>query len=245
MSKVKGYLGAAVTLFIVWYALAILLNTQALPTPVSTLSDFFHLLPSDLLWHFAVSLYRVGLSIILGVLLALPIGLILGREESIDRFFAPLIFILYPIPKVVFLPILLLLLGLGNLSKIVLITVIVFFQILVTTRDAAREIPSQTILSMKSLGATKWQIYRHVIYPASLPKMFTALRIAAGTAIAVLFFAESFATQDGLGYFIVDAWSRINYPDMFGGIVAMAIMGIIIYELLDLIEHRLCPWTKL
>ncbi|HCG99537.1 MAG TPA: ABC transporter permease, partial [Actinobacteria bacterium] len=143
--------------------------------------DFTRLVQGELSRHFAVSLYRVGVSILLGVALALPAGLILGREEWLDRFVAPIVFVLYPIPKIVFLPVLLLLLGLGNLSKIVLITVIVFFQILVTTRDAAKEIPGQSVMSMESLGATSWQIYKHVVYPASLPKMFTALRIASGT----------------------------------------------------------------
>lgn len=245
LDKARGYVGATILLFVFWYGLSLLLGTQALPSPIRVFGDFFRLIPGELGRHFAVSFFRVTVSIILGVLLALPVGLVLGQEECLDRFFAPLIFILYPIPKIVFLPVLLLLLGLGNVSKIVLITAIVFFQILVTTRDAARGIPNQIIISMKSLGATKRQIYRHVVYPASLPKMFTALRIAAGTAIAVLFFAESFATQEGLGYFIMDAWSRFNYSDMFGGIVAMALMGLIIYELLDLIERRLCPWTKL
>jgi len=245
LDKIKGYIGATITLFAVWHALSVILQIQALPSPVSVFGDFIRLIPGSLSRDFAISFYRVVVSILLGVALALPAGLILGREERLDRFLAPLVFVLYPIPKIVFLPVLLLLLGLGDLSKIVLITVIVFFQILVTTRDAAREIPAQTILSMKSLGATRWQIYRHVVYPASLPKMFTALRIAAGTAVAVLFFAESFATQEGLGYFIMDAWSRFNYGDMFGGIVGMAIMGIIVYELLDLFERRLCPWAKL
>jgi len=245
MNKAKGYLGATIALLIFWHALSALLKIQALPSPIIVFANFFNLLQGDLLKHFGISLYRVGLSIILGVAFALPAGLILGREEKLDRFAAPVIYVLYPIPKIVFLPVLLLLLGLGNLSKIVLITIIVFFQILVTTRDAAREIPNQTVLSMRSLGATSWQIYKHVIYPASLPKMFTALRIASGTAIAVLFFAESFATEEGLGYFIMDAWSRFNYSDMFGGIVAMALMGLIIYELLDMIERRVCAWTKL
>ncbi|HZD60857.1 MAG TPA: ABC transporter permease [Anaerolineae bacterium] len=245
MDKAKGYIGATIAIFVAWYGLAFFLKVQALPSPIAVFADFFRLLPGDLSRHFAISLYRVIVSIVLGVLLALPTGLILGREERLDRFIAPIIFILYPIPKIVFLPILLLLLGLGNLSKIVLITLIVFFQILVTTRDAAREIPSQSILSMRSLGATNWQIYKHVVYPASLPKMFTALRIASGTAIAVLFFAESFATEEGLGYFIMDAWSRFNYQDMFGGIIAMAVMGLIIYELLDVIERRTCAWTRL
>ena len=245
MEKLKSYTVAIFAILAGWHLLAVILNIQALPSPIIVMVDFTRLVPGELSRHFAVSLYRVGVSILLGVALALPAGLILGREEWLDRFVAPIVFVLYPIPKIVFLPVLLLLLGLGNLSKIVLITVIVFFQILVTTRDAAKEIPGQSVMSMASLGATSWQIYKHVVYPASLPKMFTALRIASGTAIAVLFFAESFATEEGLGYFIMDAWSRFNYSDMFGGIVAMALMGLLIYELLDVVERRACAWAKL
>ncbi|OFW34595.1 MAG: ABC transporter permease [Candidatus Aquicultor primus] len=245
MEKLKSYTVAIFAILAGWHLLAVILNIQALPSPIIVMVDFTRLVQGELSRHFAVSLYRVGVSILLGVALALPAGLILGREEWLDRFVAPIVFVLYPIPKIVFLPVLLLLLGLGNLSKIVLITVIVFFQILVTTRDAAKEIPGQSVMSMESLGATSWQIYKHVVYPASLPKMFTALRIASGTAIAVLFFAESFATEEGLGYFIMDAWSRFNYSDMFGGIVAMALMGLLIYELLDVVERRACAWAKL
>jgi NitT/TauT family transport system permease protein len=245
MEKLKSYAVAIFAILAGWHLLAVVLNIQALPSPIIVMVDFVRLVQGELSRHFAVSLYRVGVSILLGVALALPAGLILGREEWLDRFVAPIVFVLYPIPKIVFLPVLLLLLGLGNLSKIVLITVIVFFQILVTTRDAAKEIPGQSVMSMESLGATSWQIYKHVVYPASLPKMFTALRIASGTAIAVLFFAESFATEEGLGYFIMDAWSRFNYSDMFGGIVAMALMGLLIYEVLDVAERRMCAWAKL
>jgi len=245
VEKLKDYAVAGIVILGGWHILALILDIQAFPSPTIVITDFIRLIQGELSRHFAVSLYRVSVSIVLGVLLALPAGLILGREAWLDRFIAPVIFVLYPIPKIVFLPVLLLLLGLGNLSKIVLMTVIVFFQILVTTRDAAKEIPGQSVMSMRSLGATSWQIYKHVVYPASLPKMFTALRIASGTAIAVLFFAESFATEEGLGYFIMDSWSRFNYSDMFGGIVAMALMGLIIYEVLDIAERRACAWSKL
>ena len=92
-----------------------------------------------------------------------------------------------------FLPVLLVLLGLGNAPKIALIAIIVFFQILVTARDAAKAVPEASVLSVRSLGASRLDIYRHVVVPAALPDIFTALRIGTGTAIAVLFLAESIA----------------------------------------------------
>ena len=155
-----------------------------------------------------------------------------------------IVFLTYPVPKVVFLPVLLVLLGLGNASKITLITIIVFFQILVTARDAARAIPAASILSVRSLGAGQWGVFRHVVIPAALPDIFTALRIGTGTAIAVLFLAESIAGTNGVGYYIVDAWGRIDYGSMFAGIIGMALLGVVLYELLDALEGRLCRWTR-
>ncbi len=119
-----------------------------------------------------------------------------------------------------------------------------FFQILVTSRDAARAIPPASVLSVRSLGAGRMQVFRHVVVPAALPEIFTALRIGTGTAIAVLFLAESVAGTSGLGYYIVDAWGRIDYNAMFAGILAMAILGVVLYEVLDALESRLCRWTR-
>jgi NitT/TauT family transport system permease protein len=87
-------------------------------------------------------------------------------------------------------------------------------------------------------------VARHVVLPAALPEIFTALRIGTGTAIAVLFLAESIAGTNGLGWYIVDAWGRIDYPSMFAGIIAMGLLGVVLYEALDAIESRVTRWRK-
>jgi NitT/TauT family transport system permease protein len=158
--------------------------------------------------------------------------------------FSKIIYLLYPIPHVVLLPLVILLFGIGDLSKIVLIGLIVFFQILVTTRDAARAIHPNYLLTMRTLGASRAQIYRHVIWPATLPRILTALRISIGTAVAILFFVESFATTRGLGFVIMDAWGQADYERLYAGIVAMAALGLCLYLLLDLVEERVCRWTR-
>ncbi|MFZ5753474.1 MAG: ABC transporter permease, partial [Bacillota bacterium] len=94
------------------------------------------------------------------------------------------------------------------------------------------------------LHATTWQTYRHLVWPYCLPKILTSLRVSLGTAIAVLFLAETFASTDGLGYFILDAMERKEYPAMYAGILAMGLLGVITYALVDLIENRFCKWTK-
>ncbi|RYD01857.1 hypothetical protein N752_28020 [Desulforamulus aquiferis] len=182
------------------------------------------------------------LSLFVSLALAVPLGMFLGREGKFDRFISPLVYLIYPIPKIVFLPVLMALLGLKDLSKIALIVLVVFFQILVTTRDAARGINNEVIHSVISLGASKGDLYRHVVLPAVIPEVLTSLRIASGTAIAVLFFSETVASQEGLGYYLLDAWSRAAYPEMFAGIIAMGMMGYIIYKGIDLLEKRICQW---
>jgi ABC-type nitrate/sulfonate/bicarbonate transport system permease component len=242
--KVVGYLGAVIAVLVVWQLGAWALDSRALPGPVPALTAFFTAFWSDLAPHLAVSTWRVVAATVLGTVLAVPLGLWLGRSQRADAVAAPVIFLTYPIPKVVFLPVLLVLLGLGDASKIVLITLIVFFQLLVTARDAARAIPAGSVLSVRSLGAGELDVFRHVVVPAALPDIFTALRIGTGTAVAVLFLAESIGGTTGLGYYIVDAWGRLAYDAMFAGILGMALLGVGIYELLELAEARLCRWTR-
>jgi ABC-type nitrate/sulfonate/bicarbonate transport system permease component len=241
--KTLGYLAAVVVLLVGWELLSLAVSSPALPAPTAALSAFVQLF-GGILPQIGVSAWRVLAALAIGTTLAVPIGLALGRSPRADAVAAPLVFLSYPVPKVVFLPVLLVVLGLGSVSKITLITLIIFFQILVTARDAARAIPQASVLSARSLGADSFQVFRHVVIPASLPDIFTALRIGSGTAIAVLFLAESIAGSSGLGWYIVDAWGRIDYDGMFAGILGMALLGVALYELLDALEARLCRWTR-
>jgi NitT/TauT family transport system permease protein len=241
--KLLGYAGGVLALVVVWQLLSWLIDSPALPGPATAFAEFFESF-AEIAPHLLLSAARVVAALAIGTLLAAPLGLMLGRSPRADSVAAPIVFLTYPVPKVVFLPVLLVLLGLGNASKITLITIIVFFQILVTARDAARAIPAASVLSVRSLGAGQWGAFRHVVIPAALPDIFTALRIGTGTAIAVLFLAESIAGTNGLGYYIVDAWGRIDYGSMFAGIIGMALLGIVLYELLDALEGRLCRWTR-
>lgn len=230
--------------FILWKAAAIIVASPVLPHPELVLSRFIDEAGGLQFWfHFAISLRRVCASIIISWLIAFPLGAILGYSRTMDRIFAPLIFMAYPVPKMVLLPVIVLLFGLGDLSKIVLITLILFFQVLVSTRDGVRAISTKYYDSVESMGGGRIEIFRYVVFPAALPHSFTAIRISTGTAISVLFFAESFATTTGLGYLIMDAWARADYVMIFVGITGMSIMGLALYMLVALLEKRACAWT--
>lgn len=224
-----------------WQVTAMLLDTPALPAPAQAVAVFAEYAP-DIAPSFGVSLYRLLVSLFIGVVLGAPAGLALGRSPRLDALFAPVLYILYPLPKIVLLPILLVLLGLADAPKIALISLTVFFQVVVVMRDAAKAIPTATVLSVRSLGGSRADVWCHVILPATLPELFTTLRVSSAVAIAVLFFAEAIAGSTGVGYFIMESWAMVNYPRMFAGIIVLGIMGVAVYEVFDIAERRLTRW---
>lgn len=239
-------LGLILTL-ILWQLAAWAIHRPILPGPMPVLQTFVEgMLSGRLARHFLISTYRVLASIAISLVLAVPAGLALGQSPKLNRIFSPLLYIGYPIPKVVLLPIFLLLLGIGDASKIALIVVVLFFQVLVVVRDEASAIRPELIMSVRSLGAGRRALLRYVYFPASVPAMLTALRLSIGTAVAVLFLAESFATTSGLGYYImVDSWSRVAYREMYAGVLATSLLGLALYYLADWLERRLAPWLYL
>jgi NitT/TauT family transport system permease protein len=241
----RDLLLAGLVLVLIWAIVAQMLNADILPTPWSVAQALVRELPQGLAGHFLVSLARVVVSIMLALLLAVPAGLALGQSPALDRIFAPFVYILYPIPKIVFLPIVLLFLGIGDVSKVFIIAVILFFTILVVVRDGARALRPETIYSVRSLGAGRLALFRFVYLPATLPATLTAVRVSIGMAIAVLFFTETFATTSGLGYYIiVESWGRLAYPEMYAGVVCMSVMGVLLYVTVDWLERQLAPWSR-
>ncbi len=236
---------AALLLLLLWEIASWLLHMEVLPAPGAVLVAFGRGLAGELGRDFLVSFARVVASIIVSITLATPLGLALGQSRRLDRVFAPFIYLLYPIPKIVFLPIIILFLGVGNVSKVFIISLILFFQILVVVRDAASNLRPELIASVRSLGGGRRALFRFVYLPACLPAALTALRVSIGTAVAVLFFAESFATTSGLGYYIiVEAWGRLAYTEMYAGVVAMSVLGLLLYVIVDFLERRFCPWLS-
>jgi ABC-type nitrate/sulfonate/bicarbonate transport system permease component len=234
---------ATVGLLLAWQLAAMLLGRPVLPPPWEVLRAFVLALPNELGRHLLVSAWRVVASTLVAVAAAVPAGLGLGLSPTANRLASPLIYLLYPIPKIVLLPVVLLLLGIGNLSKVFIIAFILFFQMLVVVRDEAANLRPELIASVRSLGAGRRAIFRFVYLPACLPAVLTSLRVSIGTAIAVLFFAESFATTSGLGYYIiVETWGRLAYAQMYAGVVAMSLLGLTLYFTVDGLDRRLCPW---
>ena len=238
-------LAALLALVLIWQALAVAIRTPFLPSPFTVAATLWtETVNGALPQHFLASLWRVLASLVISIALAAPAGLALGQSAFLRRLFSPIIYLLYPIPKVVLVPLVLLFLGVGDLSKIVVIFLILFFQILVLVRDQAAALRPELIESVRSLGAGRKALFRFVYLPASLPAILTGVRQSIGTAVAVLYVTELVATRFGLGYYYIhyQGSTLLNYPAMYAGIVAMSLLGALLYIATDRLEKILCPW---
>lgn len=241
--KRRDALLAAVVVVLVWQVVSMIVNLPILPAPLLVASVFVQELRHGLLYHFAFSLWRVFIGMALSVLVAAPVGLAIGGSKSLNRLFSPLIYLLYPIPKVVFVPVVILFLGIGDIAKIAIMFLILFFQIVVLVRDQAAGLAPQLIQSLRSLGAGRRALFRFVYLPASLPAILTALRQSIGTAVAVLYITELSATKYGLGYYIYyNGSTLLDYPAMYAGVLAMSLLGLGMYFSVDWLEQKWCKW---
>ena len=235
--------GGAIALL--WAASASILQRPFLPSPLLAGERFVEkILDGTLLLHIGASLKRIFFALAMAGPPAWALGLLSGRVRGADAVASPFVYLLHPLPKVAFLPILMLFFGLGDASKVALMGLVVFGQLFVGARDSAKAIPSSLMDTVRSLGGSGVTLLRYAILPATLPSLLSSLRISLGTAIAVLFLSETFASMDGLGWYIMDSWSRVDYPDMYAAIIALSLVGLVLYLALDAVEAVALRWRE-
>ncbi len=244
LRQLLGGLSAVVLLLAIWWLGSFLLQKPLLPTPWTVLARLPELFAAGIWQHLLTSFYRVLVGILVSILGGFAIGLLMGSFPSWNQFFDPLIYLTYPIPKMALLPIVMLLGGLGDASKIIMIVLIVLPQVTISVRDAVREIPAHYYDVYRCLQASRWRQFSAITLPATLPAIFSATRISLGTAISILFFTENYGTEFGMGYFIMDAWTRMDYPAMYGGILILSGFGFLLFALMDLLSWYFFKWQQ-
>lgn len=240
--KWQGALYSFIVVIVLWWALAGILSIPIVPSPYRVFINIIEIFKSKMEIHLMYSLGRILAGIAISILVGVPLGYLMGYYNRIDKILSPLVYFTYPVPKLALLPVVMLLFGLGEISKLIMIVLIIVFQIIIASRDAVKGIPAETFRSLRSLGASKLQYITEIILPASLPEVLTSTRLALGTAVSILFFTETFGTEYGMGYFIMDSWMRVNYLDMYAGIVILSFMGFLIFTAIDIIEGYVCSW---
>jgi NitT/TauT family transport system permease protein len=201
-----------------------------LPTPWGVVAGIGDLLQHGLLLKYVVaSLFRVTWGFVLAVVLAVPLGLVIGWNRRADMAFNPLIQILRPISPLAWIPIAILWFGVGDLSAIFLIFLGCFFPLLVTAINSVHNIPEVYLNAGRNFGLTWWALVSRVLFPAVIPQLIIGMRITLGVGWLVVVAAEMIAVNSGLGFLIVDARNAGNRYDLVvAGMVLIGLIGLLL-----------------
>ena len=239
----KNFVIGAGIVFVIWYIAYVVIDRNVMPSPIIVLSRMYQLANHNIHIHLFSSFTRVALALAISMILGLFLGII-STHRYISKLMMPFLYFTYPIPRVALLPVVLLVFGLGDASTIIMICLIVIYPIIIVVRDTVKGIPRESYTGLVSLGASRMQIFRYVTLPWAFSAILSTLRISLGTAIAILFFTESYGTDHGMGFFILDMWMRLNYVMMFAGIVALSLFGFILFGIVDILEDVFLRWKK-
>ncbi|MDL2215386.1 ABC transporter permease [Dysgonomonas sp. OttesenSCG-928-M03] len=244
--RYAGFLFLGIALFtLIWYIASILADIKALPSPFDVYTAYGKAFDNGIFDHTFASLRRIVIALVISLVLALSLGILMGYNYKVNKVLSPLVYFSYPLPKLAILPVVMILFGLGDLSKVIIIVLIIVLQLTINIRDAVKNIPKEDYDILTSVRASSFQKIRHITIPAILPEVFSSLRVALGIALSALFFTETFGTDKGLGFYITDSWMRIDYIQMFFGILTLSVLGLIIFILLDILNLIVCKWKNL
>ncbi|MGX9353546.1 ABC transporter permease (plasmid) [Shimia sp. W99] len=221
------------------------IETQFFPAPSTIVMTGFERAQTAEFWtDIAASMKRIGIGYVMGAVPGILVGLGMGLFRPVREIFNPLIAALFPIPKIALLPLLLLIFGIGETSKYVVIAINVFFLMAINSFAGVVTIPQIYFDVAKNLRASKLRTYLTVALPGALPGIFTGLRICAGTALILLVAAEFSSADQGVGYRIWWAWSVFWVDTMYVGFFVIAVLGIAFSKLVDVAEYIALPWRR-
>jgi NitT/TauT family transport system permease protein len=212
-------------------------------TPGQIAGTLWEMFATGSIWHplgVSASGFAVGLGF--AIVVALPLGVLLGRSQVLNAMFDPFITAFNATPRLVFLPLVVLWLGLGLWSKVVIVFIGALFPLLINTYEGVRNADKVLINVVRSFGASEWAIARLVVLPNSLPYIVAGLRLAIGRAILGVVVAEFFGSEDGLGVMMVRASGSYHVDVVFAGLIVFAGLSLVMTGLVKVLEDRLGRW---
>jgi taurine transport system permease protein len=237
------------SILLAWYAVARLhlVSELFVPHPLSVWQAFVDIATEGyrggtLLHHLVDSLYRVVAGFLLAVVTAVPLGLAIGYSSKVRAVFDPLIEFYRPLPPLAYYTLLVIWLGIENESKIALLYLAAFPPLSVSAMAGVKGVSPERIQGARSLGATRWQVFRHVVFPSCLPDVFTGMRVSIGFTYTTLVAAEMVAATSGIGWMVLDASKFLRSDVMFMGNIVMGLTGIGLDRLIRIAESRVVPW---
>lgn len=193
--------------------------------------------------HVWATLQRVLWAFGVGATVGIGLGLLMGMFRPVRALLDPFVSVLSVLPKIAILPLVYLAFGgYGEVPKTVTVGIAVFAVVAINAMGAVRNIEGVLLEAGRNFGANWWQMFRHVVFPASLPTIFTGLRLGAATGLLVVIAAEFSYTNDGLGFLIWSSWNTLSTTRMFVGLIMIAILGVVLTFSLTLADRLALPW---
>lgn len=219
-----------------------------LPSPTLVVQTFFQLLENGfqgktLGQHVGISLYRFSVAFFFCMVIGVPVGLLMGMNARFRAILEPPIQAIRPVPKIALLPLFLIWFGIGNLSKIIVIAAPVFPLIAISAMQAVQSVSVKKMQAAQSLGANRWTIFSRIVLPASLPGIFTGIRLSISIAVTMLVAAELTATSEGIAWMALTAAEFLATNVVIVAVVIMAFIGFGLDRIFWLLETRIVHWS--
>lgn len=234
-------------LLLLWEALVRggLLDARFFPAPSSVLRVMVELALSGELWvHIKASLLRVGAGFVLGAVPGAAIGIAMGLNRWVRAVLNPVVAAIYPIPKSAILPLMMLIFGLGEMSKVMLVAISVFFVVLINAMAGVMQIDPIYLDVGRNLRVSRLQFFRTIALPGALPVIMAGVKLGMGTSLIVIVMAEMVASQSGIGYLLWRSWQTLVVEEMYVGLIVISALGLASTWLLEAVERLVIPWKR-
>jgi ABC-type nitrate/sulfonate/bicarbonate transport system permease component len=224
-----------------------LTREEALPSPAKLFQTLLAMVSegyggSPLLKHVGMSVMRAMSGFLAAVILGVPFGILIGRNEVLASIVAPIIGFFRPIPPIAFLTLFVFYFGIGEASKIGLIFMAAFWYVVLNCADGVRSVPQLLIRAAENMGLTRRQLFFRIVIPASMPSIMTALRAASAISWTLVVASELLGAQAGLGFIILDSAQYFNIPATFIGIILIGLIGLLWELALSAVQRHVLHW---
>jgi ABC-type nitrate/sulfonate/bicarbonate transport system permease component len=237
--------GLLVALIAAWQVASIGGLPSYLLSPAEIAKEFFTALGSQELYvHAGTSLMRSLPGFLIGSALGIAFGLAAGVSRGFDQTFSPAIFMTYPVPKIVLLPLFMLWFGIGDLSKILIIALACFYPTFINAFYGAKSTRTILVWSALNMGAGRARVFRRIVLPSALPQIFAGLRVSLALSFIVMFATEMINSRSGLGHLIQAAESSLRFDLMYVSLLTIAILGYAGDRLLRLARSHALRWQE-
>ena len=214
-----------------------------LPAPTAIISALLQMIADgEIGVSLAASFYRILAGFFIGSLIGLAVGLVTGTSALMDKIGTPIVNAIYPIPKIALLPLFILWLGIGELSKVTIIALGVFFPVAMNTYSGVKNVDTLLLKVAASFNASWWMTMKSVVLPNALPMIFAGLRLAAGTSLLLLVAAEMIAAQVGIGALILHYGDLMITDRLMAGVIVLSLLGLVFNLILQFLERKAIPW---